>query len=60
MGLTEVFHQYHKLTYIRLSLVWASESQSVTGGVVGESFMPILTPRAADTLAKFLKNARKE
>ena len=31
MGLTEVFHQYHKLSYIRLSLVWASEIQFVTG-----------------------------
>ena len=31
MGSTEVFHQYHKLTYIRLSLVWASEIQFVTG-----------------------------
>ena len=31
MSSTEVLHQYHKLTYIRLSLVWASDSQFVTG-----------------------------
>lgn len=31
MGSAEVFHQYHKLAYIRLSLVWASEIQRIIG-----------------------------